>query len=384
MGWMDVLFGGVGSVAGSAVDFGFQALANSTLGMSKAQRQMNDFNSAEAEKARDFSALEAQKARAFSAQESEINRDWQEEMYSKYNSLQGKIQQAREAGVNPMFAVTGSATSPMSASPVQPSAPVAAAAAASGSSASPVGQISDIVGAALSFSKLQSEIKNINAVTRRENSLAYLNEIDSLTRGDINSSTLANIVKLGKKYDIEVEQINQDILNSIQSRIESVARVDLMSLQGDEIKAHTDVLVQQLSNMVLESYNIAADTEVKKITLSQIGSYIRNLNVNSEYQEHLISLVAQQTLTEVAKRSNLSWQNSEIMQRISNLSSENDLLELRKDVIQAERGEFTSGYHHVMREIKFFLDSILGWWSGSVTGVVDLSNTPKRKKVGYK
>lgn len=187
-------------VASSTVDFGFQALANSVLPMSRAQRQQNEFSSREARAARDFSA-----------QQAELSRDWQEQMYERYNSLQGKISQANEAGVNPLFALGASAN--MSAS-----SPNVAAPAAGGGTVSPVGQISDMTSAALGFGKLKAEIDNIKSSTRQMNALALIYEIDSATRGDLNGLTIQKSVKAIQTADVDIALKTAQI-GEIASRI---------------------------------------------------------------------------------------------------------------------------------------------------------------------
>ena len=80
-----------------------------------------EWQSDEAQKNRDWQSSEASTQRDWSSQEAERARDWNEEMYAKYNSLSGKIAQAEQAGVNPMFAITGNAVSPASPSASAPS-----------------------------------------------------------------------------------------------------------------------------------------------------------------------------------------------------------------------------------------------------------------------
>lgn len=310
MGWLDIFTGAAGGVLGSAVDFGFQALANETLGISKAQREMNEYNAAEAQKARDFSA-----------QEAEINRDWQEEMYSKYNSLHGKMQQAREAGVNPMLAVTGSATSPMSTSPAQPAAP-----AASGSSASPVGQISDMVGAALGFCKLQSEIKNIQAQTRSMNARALVDELNATWIDKLNSQTIAESVKRIEVADVDMSvksaQIKEltsralDLEASAQERTANVSRIveDTLRISADK-------------NYKLESINLVRaqvassqqDVKVKSAQILLIGAQTR-----SEIKRE--SLITQQTVSEMIGQDLAQDERKKIGAEINKLNQEFDIL----------------------------------------------------------
>lgn len=129
---------------------GVSSVVGKTLGtnLTGAEREANAYSSNEALLDRQWSSQEAERAR-----------DWNEEMYAKYNSLSGKIAQAEEAGVNPMFAVTGSAVSPMTTGASAPSG-------ASASSVSPTGNaLTDMIGQVMGIMKLKSEIENIKADT---------------------------------------------------------------------------------------------------------------------------------------------------------------------------------------------------------------------------
>lgn len=142
-----------------------QALLQNKFNKDEASKN-RDFQSDEAAKNRLFQSNEAALQRNWSAAEAERARDWQEEQYEKYNSISGKIAQAEQAGVNPMFAVTDSAVSPVSASASSPSG------ASAGSVGTPSGSQAtssfvDIVGQVLGFKKLQSQINVDNALAEK-------------------------------------------------------------------------------------------------------------------------------------------------------------------------------------------------------------------------
>lgn len=297
--------GGVGSLVGSVADFGLQALGNAVLPMSKAQQQMNEYN-----------ALEAQKARDFSAQQAEIERDWQEEQNVKYNSLQGRIQQANEAGVNPMLIATGSAVSPASITGTHPAAP-----AASGSSTSPIGQISDMTSAALGFSKLGAEIKNIQASTRLMAADALNKEIDSITRGEINEMTIKQGAQTIKESEAEikvkaarVQDLTASALERSQSVAESLERVRLISAQ-----VGTEYLEQAaIGQSIIES------KENVKVKSAQYGLLL--LEQSSE-RERTKLIKAQREQTKSQTKLNRS-QIDEINRQIRLLEQEYDFNEI--------------------------------------------------------
>lgn len=234
------------------MDFGFQALANSVLPMSRAQRQQNEFSSNEARVARDFSA-----------QQAELSRDWQEQIYERYNSLQGKLAQANEAGVNPLFALGASAN-------MSPSSPNVAAPAAGGGTVSPVGQISDMTSAALGFGKLKAEIDNIKSSTRQMNARALLDEIDSISRGEINSNTLQQGVKAIQMADVDMA-VKYKSIEEFTSRIANQ-------------EADSQVKNAQLGLIAAQVLEVDASKEEK---LAAAASYWSAVGVNTEMADKL-------------------------------------------------------------------------------------------------
>lgn len=253
-------------IFGQLLNTGASWALNQYSGLSKSEREQNNFN-----------AHQAQIGRDFSAQQAEVERDWQEEMYAKYNSLQGQINQAKKAGVNPMFAVTGSATFPMSASAGTASAPTA-----SGSSSR--GPNIDMVGAALGFSKLKAEIDNINASTRYQNGQALLAEIDSHTRGQVNEWNIQSLFQ-------SIQTSKADERQKLQAIRESASRI----LNTD---ADTKVKSEQLALMGAQIADLNAGVDIKVAQLGQIAASISQMTADSSYKMALIPYVAAQTNSE--------------------------------------------------------------------------------------
>lgn len=151
--WLSSIFGGL-------LSFGQQMFQND---FNRKEAQKNrDFQSEEAELNRVFQSNEAALQRDWSAAEAERARDWNEEMYAKYNSLSGKIAQAEQAGVNPLFAVTGNAVSPMSTTAAAPSG-ASAGSVGTPSGATAASSFVDIVGSMLGFKKIQAETDLLKA-----------------------------------------------------------------------------------------------------------------------------------------------------------------------------------------------------------------------------
>lgn len=113
-GFSDFL-GGLGS---SLIGWGTQQ-----LGLTKAERQQNDFSAEQARLAREFNSSEADKARVFNAAEAEKQRQYETEMSN--TSYQRQIADMKLAGVNPALALGGSAVGASTPSGVAASGPAA-------------------------------------------------------------------------------------------------------------------------------------------------------------------------------------------------------------------------------------------------------------------
>lgn len=154
-------------------------------GLTQAQYEQNEWNAYEAALNRDFQHEEALLQRNWSAAEAERARDWQEEMYEKYNSLSGKIAQAEQAGVNPMFAVTGDSVTPAPTSSPMPSGSAAAGSAAAGSLSATDSFVS-LIGQLMGAQKIQSEIavnesiaqKNVADANKAEKETSWMDRLN--------------------------------------------------------------------------------------------------------------------------------------------------------------------------------------------------------------
>lgn len=347
---------------------------NQYSGLSRSEREQNSFNASQAQVGRDFSA-----------QQAEIERDWQEQMYGKYNSLQGKIDQARQAGVNPMFAVTGSAVSPMS-----PSAGVASSPTASGSASR--GPNMDMVGAVLGFSKLKAEIDNINASTRQANSIALNNEIDSLTRGELNSANLASVMqaienskadtalKVAKTGEVAANVLNLDADTKVKTE-----QLGVMSAQIANIKADTDVKVMQLQSIASQIANTNADTEFKAGQILYVAAQTRNERLMASMITENTKLTRQQRIEveKTIREMNQRYDHNQIMNAISEGAA---ALSLQEQGFRTPKNELDAMCKVVWESIVSVL-SLGGYvhstYNENRTTVIDGNPAPVRKRVGY-
>lgn len=199
MGWLDAIITGSFGAAQQGAQMAFDAN----------QAELNrDFQSEEAEKNRVFQSGEAALQRDWSSQEAERARDWNEEMYEKYNSLSGKVAQAEAAGVNPMFAVTGNAVSPMS---TNASAPTGASA---GSVGTPAGDSAtmkfvDIIGQIMGVKKAKAEIDLMKSEESRNYSDSeYTQWLSKLSEREYNIVTENNfdIQEIQSRISLNIDQ----------------------------------------------------------------------------------------------------------------------------------------------------------------------------------
>lgn len=367
----------IDSLLGGA--FGFaETLWNQFAPLSNSQKQINAFNAAEAQKGRDFSAAQA-----------ELERDWQEEMYAKYNSISGKIEQARAAGVNPMYAVTGGASSPSSAHGPSVSAPVASAV---GAGSAPL----DLAGNVLQFSKLKAEIDQMKAYTRQANGNALLSEIDSLTRGQFNETTINQVMSAIKVSEADVSLKNAQV-GELASRV---------LVQDADVKVKNAQLAEISSNIALND----ASRDLKLGQLREVASSIANTNEDTRLKSMQILLIGAQTRSERLMSSLLTEQmhltrsqRKEVDQHVKNLFQDfehkNVMNAIYEAMSEAEKNQWVSDNpmtQQILYVLKYLqgivnvnisrgsFDNTTTSSSTSTTTVVDGNTYPTRGKIGFK
>lgn len=169
---------------------------------------------------------------SFSAQQADIARDWQEQMYDKYNSLSGKISQAEQAGVNPLFAISGNAVTPMSSSSPSPSG-----SAVSGSGRGSSGDLFSQVLGFLGLKKQKAEISAIetqNAATRQQMDIDLKKLPSELASLDSSASlNLARVTEVATSVEAMKHQMN---LTDRQAEVAS-AQMQYLISQSNYINA---------------------------------------------------------------------------------------------------------------------------------------------------
>lgn len=223
MGWLDSLITGLFGVGQQASGMAFDA---------NQAKKNREFQSQEAELNRVFQSNEAALQRDWSSQEAEQARDWQEEMYSKYNSLSGKIAQAEQAGVNPLFAVTGNAVTPMSASSSAPGGASAGSVGTPAGSAASAGLL-NILGAVLDARKVESEIDLNKSEAERNRADAEKTGKETSWMDKLNEAELENILMSTSKIQSDVH-VNEETASKLS------AESNKLKAEGIRISKITD------------------------------------------------------------------------------------------------------------------------------------------------
>lgn len=273
---------------------GSQDLIGSAIGAISSSinaKKEREWNAEQAEINRTFQSNEAALQRDWSAAEAERARDWEEEMYDKYNSLSGKIQQAHEAGVNPMLAITGNAVSPMSTSSPMPSG------ASAGSVGNPTGSFVNIIGEMLGLQKLQAETKLINEQANLTGKQATGQQITNEQLREMNASEI-------------MRNLSQVELNN--------ANVALCASKVLNTDADTQVKSAQLGQIASQIANLEADTKVKA---QQIGVLLTEIAKNNKSLEVMDAQVSEMLSVVGVNRAEASV----LAQQFRNLVQENDI-----------------------------------------------------------
>lgn len=177
----------------------------------------------------EFNAVEAQKAR-----------QWNEQMYNKYNSPIAQVQQFKDAGLNPNLLYGNGTTIP----PVQSSAQ----ANATSLQAPRWGDaVTNAVSSALDIELKKAQIANVNADTNKK---------DSETAGQSISNTFAS-----RSLDFRLDALALDNNNK---RIQS----NLMVTETDKNVSYTKFVEQQTQNMQYEL------KEILPLKSSELGALI--------------------------------------------------------------------------------------------------------------
>lgn len=190
--WLSSILGGSAGI--------FNNVLNRVLGLSRAEREQNEFNAFEAQKSRDFQESLFQRGNDFNAQQAQLNRDFQASQY------QTAVKDMRAAGINPAMAV-GGVSGLSGASATAASAPSAAQ--ASGNGRGVQSNLSEVLQAAM-FSRT---IKQMDAEIAKTDSEAFVNQMNAKLAG-ANAGLAESALRVADvKNDLELRQMSSALHN---------------------------------------------------------------------------------------------------------------------------------------------------------------------------
>lgn len=191
---------------------------------------------------------------SFAHNEAQLARDWDEEMYNRYNSPSALMAQYRDAGLNPAL---------MYGQQVSGSAPTSGPVASSPVSASQGPTFSDLLSMAGLKSQIEvnkAEAENLRAGARKNNADAEGQEITNLTLDDLNRVKVYS----GRA---EIRKMEQDMRES-ESRVQ---------LNGSEIQINGKRIELMDSNIDLNTKEAAvkeANVRLQNLSADQIAAIL--------------------------------------------------------------------------------------------------------------
>lgn len=250
-----VIGGKAGNIVGGILS-GVGASAENAASM----RQQYEYQKSLQQLSHQYSLETLDKQQSFAASQSEKDRQW--------NSASAQAQRLREAGVNPFFALSGSAPSMVQSQGAGSVSPVSA----------PVAPLGNSVGSQLGMQAMLNvaEREQLNRDSSLKQSVEQLNRTDALTRYARNSADIIlSMKKAGlisaeeakTKAETAIENLNRDYYEAVADK-----RVESFNL---------DVELKQLDK-TLSEFNVKHLDERFKLEVAQTNASILQLLASAE------------------------------------------------------------------------------------------------------